>query len=61
MIFLSIRFLSYCYEEIEFNYYTADWAHLFYALWIENKIDRFTILEEKNRAYFEETIQRSYR
>lgn len=51
------KFLSYCDEEVESNCYTADWEHLFYALWIRNKIERFTKLEEKNRLYFEETIK----
>lgn len=53
------KFLSYCDEDVESNCYTADLEHLFYALWIRNKIERFTKLEEKNRLYFEETIKQA--
>ena len=50
-------FLSYCSEEVDCNYYTADWDYLFYTLWIRNKRERFSRLEEKNRTYFEEAVK----
>ena len=50
------RFLSYCTEEVESEYYTVDWEHLYYVLWISGKRDRFTRLEEKNRKYLEDAI-----
>ncbi len=50
------RFLSYCTEEVDKEYYTVDWEHLYYVLWISGKRDRFTRLEEKNRKYLEGAI-----
>lgn len=50
------QFLRYCTEEIDSVYYTVDWDHLYYVLWISGKRDRFLRLEEKNRKYLEEAI-----
>lgn len=50
-------FLSYCDEEVDDSCYTADWAHLFYALWLKGKMERFVKLEDKNRTYLDEAIK----
>lgn len=50
------KFLSYCTEEVDNEYYTVDWEHLYYVLWISGKRDRFLRLEEKNRKYLEGAI-----
>ena len=46
-----------CYENVLDSYYTADWEHYFYALWLKNEKALFAQLEEKNRAYFEKAIE----
>ena len=46
-----------CYENVLDTYYTADWEHYFYALWLKNEKALFAQLEEKNRTYFEESIE----
>lgn len=51
------KFLGYCTEEVDSEYYTVDWDHLYYVLWICGKRDRFLRLEEKNRDYLEGAIE----
>ncbi len=53
------EFLDYCGEEVDEEYYVADWDCLFYALWIKGELERFAKLEEKNRTYFEEVLRES--
>lgn len=53
------KFLEYCGEEVDEEYYVADWDCLFYALWIKGELERFAKLEEKNRTYFEEVLRES--
>ena len=50
------KFLGYCTEEVDSEYYTVDWDHLYYVLWICGKRDRFLRLEEKNRIYIKAAI-----
>ena len=49
-------FLNLCGDCVEF-YYTAEWEEYFYVLWLKNQKEKFFILEEKNRKYFEEAIE----
>lgn len=51
------KFLHYYSNEIICQYYTADWEHYYYTLWLKNKKAKFFELEEKNRRYFEEAIK----
>lgn len=51
------KYLLYCSEEVDNDYYTANWDSLFYVLWLKNKKERFARLEEKNRTYFEEAVK----
>ena len=48
-------FLNLCGDCVEY-YYMAEWEEYFYVLWLKNQKERFFILEEKNRKYFEEAI-----
>lgn len=48
-------FLNLCGDCVEY-YYIAEWEEYFYVLWLKNQKERFFILEEKNRKYFEEAI-----
>lgn len=43
-------------ENIE-EYYTLDWDHYFYTLWIKGKKDLFSKLIEKNISYLDMTIE----
>lgn len=49
-------FLNLCGDCVEF-YYTVEWEEYFYVLWLKNQKEKFFILEEKNRKYFEEAIE----
>lgn len=46
-------FLNLCGDCVEY-YYIAEWEEYFYVLWLKNQKERFLMLEEKNRKYFEE-------
>ena len=48
-------FLNLCGDCVEY-YYIAEWEEYFYVLWLKNQKERFLMLEEKNRKYFEEAI-----
>ena len=48
-------FLNLCGDCVEY-YYIAEWEEYFYVLWLKNQKERFLMLEEKNRKYFEESI-----
>ncbi|WP_455060921.1 tetratricopeptide repeat protein [Parvimonas micra] len=48
-------FLNLCGDYVEY-YYIAEWEEYFYVLWLKNQKERFLMLEEKNRKYFEEAI-----
>lgn len=39
------------------EYYTVDWEHYFYVLWLKERKEQFFELEEKNRLYLEEAIK----
>jgi len=53
------KFLEYCDEEVDENYYIIDCDYLFYTLWIKGKLERFKKLEENNRTYLEEALKES--
>lgn len=53
------KFLEYCDEEVDENYYIIDCDYLFYTLWIKGKLERFKKLEENNRNYLEEALKES--
>lgn len=54
------KFLEYCDEDADENYYVIDCDYLFYTLWIKGKLERFKKLEENNRAYLEQAIKESF-
>ena len=51
------KFLHYYSDEVICQYYTADWEHYYYALWLKDEKAKFFELEEKNRRYFEDAIK----
>ena len=53
------KFLEYCDEEVDENYYIIDCDYLFYTLWIKGKLERFKKLEDNNRTYLEEALKES--
>lgn len=53
------KFLEYCNEEVDENYYIIDCDYLFYTLWIKGKLERFKKLEENNRTYLKEALKES--
>ena len=53
------KFLEYCDEDVDENYYVIDCDYLFYTLWIKGKCERFAKLEENNRAYLEQALKES--
>lgn len=54
------KFLEYCDEDVDENYYVIDCDYLFYTLWIKGKLKRFKKLEENNRAYLEQALKESF-
>ena len=54
------KFLEYCDEDVDENYYVIDCDYLFYTLWIKGKLERFKKLEENNRAYLEQALKESF-
>lgn len=54
------KFLEYCDEDVDENYYVIDCDYLFYTLWIKGKLKRFKKLEENNRTYLEQAIKESF-
>ena len=54
------KFLEYCDEDVDENYYVIDCDYLFYTLWIKGKLERFEKLEENNRAYLEQALKESF-
>ena len=53
------KFLKYCDEDVDENYYVIDCDYLFYTLWIKGRLERFKKLEENNRAYLEQALKES--
>ncbi len=53
------KFLDYCTEDIDDDYYTVDCDYLFYVLWKEGELERFAKLEENNRTYLEVALKES--
>ncbi len=53
------KFLDYCTEDIDEDYYIVDCDYLFYVLWKEGEIERFKKLEENNRTYLQEALKES--
>lgn len=53
------KFLDYCTEDIDEDYYIVDCDYLFYVLWKEGELRRFAKLEENNRAYLEQALKES--
>lgn len=54
------KFLEYCDEDVDENYYVIDCDYLFYTLWIKGKLKRFKKLEENNRTYLEQALKESF-
>ena len=54
------KFLEYCDEDVDENYYVIDCDYLFYTLWIKGRFERFKKLEENNRAYLEQALKESF-
>ena len=54
------KFLDYCTEDIDEDYYIVDCDYLFYVLWKEGELRRFAKLEENNRAYLEQALKESF-
>ena len=54
------KFLDYCTEDIDEDYYIVDCDYLFYVLWKEGELRRFAKLEENNRAYLEQAFKESF-
>ncbi|MGL5440177.1 MAG: tetratricopeptide repeat protein [Filifactoraceae bacterium] len=46
-----------CWKDVVWEYFSADWEHYFYTLWLKNEKELFFRLEEKNRTYFEDAIK----
>ena len=54
------KFLEYCDEDVDENYYVIDCDYLFYTLWIKGKLERFKKLEENNRTYLEQALKEAF-
>ena len=54
------KFLEYCDEDVDENYYIIDCDYLFYTLWVKGKLERFKKLEENNRAYLEQALKEAF-
>ena len=39
------------------DYYSVDWEHYYYVLWLKNKKEKFYKLEEHNRTYLEQALK----
>ena len=45
------------FDKVISDYYTADWEHYYYVLWLKNKKEKFYKLEEHNRTYLEQALK----
>ena len=45
------------FDKVISDYYTVDWEHYYYVLWLKNKKEKFYKLEEHNRTYLEQALK----
>ena len=45
------------FDKVISDYYTVDWEHYYYVLWLKNEKEKFYKLEEHNRTYLDQGIK----